>query len=377
VQPPVVPLRGKPWRWLLLCAAAVTLLLAGAGIFRPATAPRAGSRSAVPPPLPSALPGDEVRILAGSTQERTADHLGNIWLSDRYYTGGEIRTSPPRPIRRTLDSPLYLQRREGDFRYEIPVRPGEYEVRLHFAETVFGEGNVAGGGESSRVFALYVNDGQQPEAVDVLSNAAGPNTAWIRVLRNVRPSEDGKIRLRFAPFVKEQPFVNGIEVVPATRNGLRPIRIVARSAAYTDSEKRLWEPDHFFEGGMSVLRHEPVAGTPDIDLFQGERYGNFTYDFPVDPKSRYTVTLRFNESWFGPGRPGGGGVGSRVFDVYSGGRTLLHRFDIYKEAGGPLKAVTKTFRGLQPNAQGRLVLQFVPVENYACINSIELLDEGR
>jgi hypothetical protein len=300
-----------------------------------------------------------------------------MWLSDRYVTGGDVRLSPTRPISRTANPAFYLQRREGEFRYDIPVLPGVYEVRLHFAETVFGEGNIAGGGESSRVFALFVNDQERAEVVDVLSNAGGPNTAWVRVLRDVKPASDNKIHLRFSPFAKEQPFVNGIEVLPATPGAIRPVRIVAQSSPYTDTKHQFWAPDQFFEGGMYVQRHEPVAGTTDVELFQGERYGNFSYAIPVDPKSHYTVTLRFVESWFGPGRPGGGGAGSRIFDVYSGGRTLLRRFDIYKEAGGPLKGLVKTFRGLEPTAQGRLVLQFVPVENYALINSIEVVDEGK
>ena len=47
-----------------------------------------------------------------------------------------------------------------------------------------------------------------------------------------------------------------------------------------------------------------------------------------------------------------------------------------KEAGGPMRQLKKTFRGLEPNAQGKLNLQFVPVQNYAMINAIEVIDEG-
>jgi hypothetical protein len=35
------------------------------------------------------------------------------------------------------------------------------------------------------------------------------------------------------------------------------------------------------------------------------------------------------------------------------------------------------FRGLQPNAQGKLNIEFVPVVNYATVYAIEVLDEGR
>ena len=36
------------------------------------------------------------------------------------------------------------------------------------------------------------------------------------------------------------------------------------------------------------------------------------------------------------------------------------------------REVVKVFDGLQPNAQGALWLEFVPVENYAEVNAIEV-----
>lgn len=56
---------------------------------------------------------------------------------------------------------------------------------------------------------------------------------------------------------------------------------------------------------------------------------------------------------------------------------LLRNFDIFKEAGGEDRPIRKVFHSLQPNAQGKLVFSFVPVRNYACINAIEVVDEGR
>jgi len=37
----------------------------------------------------------------------------------------------------------------------------------------------------------------------------------------------------------------------------------------------------------------------------------------------------------------------------------------------------KAFQHVQPNAQGKLLLSFVPVKNYANISAIEVLDEGQ
>jgi hypothetical protein len=128
------------------------------------------------------------------------------------------------------------------------------------------------------------------------------------------------------------------------------------------------------------VRANAVSGTPEPDLFRCERYGKFTYSIPV-ADGMYDRTLRFAESNFGIdnfGMPGyqGGGAGSRLFDLYCNGTTLMKEFDILKSAGVPNTAAQRTFRGLRPNAQGKLVLSFVPQRDYATVRAIEVVDEG-
>jgi len=89
------------------------------------------------------------------------------------------------------------------------------------------------------------------------------------------------------------------------------------------------------------------------------------------------MTLRFAEGWFGTGNPFGCGVGSRQFNIFCNSQALARNFDIYKEAGGAERAIERTFHGLRPSPQGKLVLYLQPVEHYACINAIEVLDEGK
>jgi hypothetical protein len=127
---------------------------------------------------------------------------------------------------------------------------------------------------------------------------------------------------------------------------------------------------------VQVQRHDPVAGTDDETLYQNERFGNFSYTIPVAMNSRYNVTMRFCESWFGPERPAGGGAGERLFDISFNGRILLGNFDVFKEAGS-LRALDKTFKGLEPDAQGKLIFSFVPRRQYAMVDAIEVVDEGR
>ena len=87
--------------------------------------------------------------------------------------------------------------------------------------------------------------------------------------------------------------------------------------------------------------------------------------------------MRFCEGHYGKRNAGGGGLGSRVFDVYSNGVALLRGFDIFKEAGGEGKPIDRTFSGIRPNAQGKILLTFVPVAGMACVNGIEVVDEAK
>ena len=118
----------------------------------------------------------------------------------------------------------------------------------------------------------------------------------------------------------------------------------------------------------------PPAGTADGRLYQGERHGTFQYAIPVAEGS-YRLNLHFWEFWWSRAGSGNGKAGDRVFDVFCNFRPLLQRFDLLAE-GAANNVVVKSFRGLKPDGQGRLVLSFVPHANRAMINAIEVLDES-
>ncbi len=71
-----------------------------------------------------------------------------------------------------------------------------------------------------------------------------------------------------------------------------------------------------------------------------------------------------------------GGYGSRIFNVNSGGRTLLKNFDILSETTPGHEAVVKTFHNIEPNALGQIELEFEPVHDYPLINAIEVEAES-
>ena len=323
---------------------------------------------------PAALAGKrEIRIMAGVGHGTYIDSVGHVWESDRFFNGGSPASGSSRPIAYTHDAVLYQNRREGAFSYDIPLTQGVYELRLHFAETVWGENNIAGGGETSRLFHIYINDKEIVHNFDVIGNA-GVGAAAVLAFRDLSPTADGKLHIRLAPMT-DLPFLNGLEITPGIAGRMRPVRFIAADRPYTDKAGRYWLPDRWSNGGQITLRRSPVSNTSAPELYQGERYGNFSYRIPVAP-GRYRLTLFFAERWFGPGTPAGGGPGSRLFDVFCNGAALLQGFDIYRRAGGADRALAVSFRHLKPNGQGRLDLSFTPANNYALLNALEVTDEA-
>jgi hypothetical protein len=373
---PAIP-RAPVTRWRNRAIAGALLLAGGAVAVAVWRSPerRIDRPPAGPLPLESAVtrPG-EVRILAGHQNGGYTDRLGRIWQSDRYFQGGSVFESHDHPIFGTREPRIYQSRREGTFTYEIPLARGVYELRLHFAETLYGENNVAGGGESSRVFNVWINGKEALHEFDVIAEA-GASTADVRVFKDISPEADGKLHLKFEPFTNP-PLLSAIEILPGTPGRFRPIRMYSLDRLYVDRQGRVWEPEQYARGGQVLLRPLPMEATADPELYRGERFGNLRYAIPVPP-GRYGVTFYLAEAWFGPATPAGGGVGSRVFDILCNGVALRRGFDIFKEAHGGGRGITWTAHGLEPDAQGKLNIALTPVRNYACVNAVEVLDESK
>jgi hypothetical protein len=122
----------------------------------------------------------------------------------------------------------------------------------------------------------------------------------------------------------------------------------------------------------------PVKGTDDPELYETERWGNFSYAIPVAP-GKYSVTLQFavrHGDWDQSSSPSDEhrDTVAHVFDVYCNGNAILKNFNLPQEARGSDVVIRKT-TGLTPNAQGKLLLSFVPVEGYATVTGIEVLPQ--
>jgi hypothetical protein len=357
---------------------AVSLLaLAISGMFLWKASAAKAARTIPPEAMPAgAVPGSSpaVRILAGLKSGTYTDRFGRVWQADHNFQDGSMVETTGHTVIGARDQRLFSSRREGTFTYDIPLPPGVYELRLYFAENLYGENNMAGGGETSRIFHVYANSTPLLQDFDVVREV-GASTADIRTFKDLSPAADGKLHLKFEPG-NNPAMVSAIEVTPGTPGKLLPIRLVSRDLPYTDNQGRTWASDTYSRGGLLVMRTEPIANISDPDLLDGERYGNLTYTIPV-PAGRYGVTMYFAESWFGPGHSAGGGTGSRIFDIFCDGVALRRGFDIFKEAHGSDKAVVMPVHGLEPDAQGKLVISLQPVRNYASINAIEVVDESK
>jgi hypothetical protein len=319
--------------------------------------------------LPSQLEASSspIRLLAGYSGRPRTDSAGRIWNADTYFIAGGSWQRPSAFIARTSDQFLFEHSRTGDFSYEIPLKPGAYELHLFFSTLVRAN--------ESTSFNVLINEERALQSFDINIDAMGEDIADERVFRDISPEKDGFLRLSFSG-ATGAPSLNAIEILPGVPHAQLPIRLIMQTSPITDHSGRLWHPDDYFMLGRLSAQTHPLQDSPDPDLFSGERFGHFTYAIPVDTRDRYTLVLHFAEFYFGSGAPGSGGVASRVFKVMCNGQTLLDNFDIFKEAGG-LREVAKTFRHIKPSAEGKLNLTFEPIANNATVSGIEVLDEAQ
>jgi Malectin domain len=316
--------------------------------------------------------GDELHILAGSTR-KYVDHAGKVWTPDLYFSGGSAIAGSVQHIWRTLDPIIYRNSRQGDFAYGIPLKPGVYELRLHFAENLYGPESESGGGEGSRTMSVTANGQILLRDFDVLADASDGRTADVKVFSDITPASDGQLHLSFSSGKSGSAMVSGIEILPAVRGHLRPVRIVARDVPYYSNDSRWWSPDTYFKGGQLSSSQEPAQATEDPEFYESERWGHFSYAIPVAP-GRYTVTLHFIEHHGAAASTSAPAAQDRVFNVFCNGKTIVSNLNIVDEAGENRPLVRKV-KGLEPNAQGKLLLEFVPVAQYATVTAIEVVAE--
>jgi len=319
--------------------------------------------------------GPEIRILCGANRS-FVDHAGKLWNADVRFSGGTVVKSAVLHIWRTQDQGFYRSSRQGQFRYDIPLSKGIHELRLHFSETVYGPESTGTGGEGSRIMTVRANGKTLLAGFDVVADAGASRTADVKVFPEISPAADGMLHLEFSADNGVPAILSAIEILPGVRGHMLPVRILPRQTPYYSNDSRWWSPDNYFEGGRLAAYSTPVNGTDDPEFYETERWGNFTYAIPVS-SGRYAVTLYFaarhpDRDQPQPPTDDSRPAGASIFNVFCNGNSLLRNFDLTREAREK-DVVIRRFEGLQPNAQGKLLLSFVPVEGYATVSGIEVL----
>jgi len=356
--PPSTPNAARaPWFWFtaLVTVAVLAVLLWHQVHALHSTASENSSSAA-----PVAISGPTY-ILFGKGRHPYTDRSGILWEPQPACQGGESLPPTAVPFSGTEDPAIYDGGIRGIVRCTFHAPPGLYELRLHFAEPSNLE-------PASRSVSLAVNAGT-PVSIDVVDRAGGDRAATTFTLPGVTPENDGTIHLDFTSEVSP---LTAIEILPAPTVQPLPIRIVAASTPFKDDAGNLWLSDRYFRGG----RHgQPTdqEHRPSLGLYASGRIGTFQYALPAPVGSKYRVTLYFREPWFGQENGAPGGVGSRVFNVYCNGQSVLHEFDILADGHG--QSVTRTIDDVSPTAHGEILLSFVPVVNYPLINAIEVTPE--
>jgi hypothetical protein len=321
--------------------------------------------------------GEETRILAGASRS-FVDHAGKLWSADAWFTGGTAVLGSAQQIWRTQDPDFYRSSRQGAFSYSIPLKPGLYELRLHFAETFYGPDSTGSGGEGSRIFTVRANGKTLLSRFDVVADAGASRTADVKLFTGIAPAPDGLLHLEFSGDQGRQAILSAIEILPGYRSHIRPVRLLARPSPYYSNDSHWWSPDSYFQGGQLAAYTAPVQGADDPELYETERWGNFSYAIPVAP-GKYTLILHFaarHGNWDQTASPGEEKTPAvaHIFNVFCNGNALLRNFNLTQEAS-QLDVVLRRFTDLQPNAQGKLLLNFVPVEGYATVTGIEVLPQ--
>ena len=154
---------------------------------------------------------------------------------------------------------------------------------------------------------------------------------------------------------------------PATKPAV--IRIKAGiDKPLTDHSGNVWQADTGFSGGETIERPDvTVTGTDSPELFRSEHYNMTAFSQPV-ANGKYTVKLYVAETYEGVTA-----AGERVFSFNVEGQDVKD-FDVFKEAGGALKAVVKTFE--VDVADGKLDIKFVEKEQAPTFNAIEIIPKG-
>jgi hypothetical protein len=110
----------------------------------------------------------------------------------------------------------------------------------------------------------------------------------------------------------------------------------------------------------------PLAA-PEL-VYRTQQIGDSQYTIPAAPGKIYSILLHFVETYYTS-------PGDREFNVTINGNQVLTNFDIYAAAGAKDKACVKVINGIQPNADGNIVIAFTSgAKDQPLVAGIQVVD---
>jgi hypothetical protein len=157
-----------------------------------------------------------------------------------------------------------------------------------------------------------------------------------------------------APDVKTSSVVKGHSVRALLGKG---------RGSYIDQAGYTWMPGNYCTGGDNLSESsQRIAGTEDPAIFLGGVRGHAHCVFPVDP-GIYEVHLLFAEASDLPEA-----TSRSVFSLNGGDNTSI---DVVDDAGGDSIADTKVFRGIRPENDGTIHIDYVG--EISAMKAVEIL----
>lgn len=164
--------------------------------------------------LTPGIPGKmrPIRIAAGRRSD-FVDADGVKWSGDEDFIDGRT-WAYQNPASGPRLSPLYINERDGNFSYAIPVAPGTYTVKLHFLEAFFSPLIPAAfcHGVGCRVFDVACNGVSLLQNFDIIQAAGEPFRPVVREFHGLHPNGQGKLLISFSPRANYAE-VRAIEVI--------------------------------------------------------------------------------------------------------------------------------------------------------------------
>ena len=305
------------------------------------------------------------------------------FIADGYYSGGSwagyadaINTTAAN----AAPAAVYQSERYGtSFSYTVPgyAAGSAHTVRLHFCEQywgISGRGGTPGAGK--RKFNVTINGAAALSNFDVYAAAGGADIADVEQFTTLADGS-GQIVIAFAGVagsVDTNAAVNGIEIDPAGQSPA--IQVHAGGSAVSP-----FIADIDYSGGAAYGYADTIdttaANSAPAAVYQNGRFGtSFSYTIPgLTPGSPHAVRLHFAELTYGIPARGGGGVGSRFFNVSINGAQVMSNVDVYAAAGAADKAAVATLPATA-NGSGQIVISFAgatgsPDQN-AIVSGIEV-----